>query len=58
MPGKLIIVEGNIGVGKSTLCKSLSERLNYVLFLEPTTENPFLEKYYKEPKKYALPLQV
>mmetsp|Transcript_20431 Transcript_20431/g.48376 ORF Transcript_20431/g.48376 Transcript_20431/m.48376 type:complete len:342 (-) Transcript_20431:37-1062(-) len=55
---KVIIVEGNISAGKSTLCKALSHELNYVLYLEPTVENPFLEPYYKEPKKYALPMQL
>mmetsp|Transcript_14886 Transcript_14886/g.51840 ORF Transcript_14886/g.51840 Transcript_14886/m.51840 type:complete len:348 (-) Transcript_14886:39-1082(-) len=55
---KIIIVEGNISAGKSTLCRKLSHELNYVLYLEPTVENPFLEPYYKEPKKYALPMQL
>ena len=50
---KLIIVEGNIAAGKSTLCKDLATILNYGLFIEPTDSNPYLEKYYKEPKKYA-----
>ena len=39
---KLLIVEGNIGVGKTTLARKLATELNYKLFLEPTTENPFL----------------
>ena len=45
---KLIIVEGNIAAGKSTLCKDLATILNYGLFIEPTDSNPYLEKYYKE----------
>lgn len=40
--GKLLVVEGNIGVGKTTLARKLSQELNYKLFLEPTVENPFL----------------
>ena len=55
---RLVIIEGNIGVGKSTLARKLSEELGYALFLEPTVENPYLEKFYAEPKKYALKLQL
>ena len=42
--GKLVIVEGNIGVGKTTLTQKIARELNYKLFLEPATENPFLGK--------------
>jgi deoxyadenosine/deoxycytidine kinase len=55
---KLIIVEGNIAAGKSTLCQDLATILNYGLFIEPTDDNPYLEKYYKEPKKYAFKMQI
>ena len=41
---KLLIVEGNIGVGKTTLASKLASELNYKLYLEPTVENPFLGK--------------
>lgn len=41
---KLLIVEGNIGVGKTTLARKLASELNYKLYLEPTVENPFLGK--------------
>ena len=58
MEGKLIIVEGNIAAGKSTLCRDIAEKLNYGLFIEPTDNNPFLEKYYADPKTYALPMQM
>jgi len=53
----LAIVEGNISAGKSTLCSSLAEKLGWVAVLEPTVANPFLDPYYKEPKKWALKLQ-
>ena len=43
---KLIVVEGNIGVGKSTLARGLAAQLQYKLFLEPTAENPFLGNFY------------
>lgn len=42
LKAKLLIVEGNIGVGKTTLTKKLADKLMYRIFLEPTTENPYL----------------
>lgn len=39
---KLIVVEGNIGVGKSTLAQKIADDLDFKLFLEPSTENPYL----------------
>jgi len=51
----IVIIEGNIGAGKSTLSKQVAESMGYALFQEPTTGNPYLEKYYAEPKVYALP---
>ncbi|XP_068738608.1 deoxyguanosine kinase-like isoform X2 [Montipora capricornis] len=57
-PAQLVIVEGNIGVGKSTLACQLAKQLNYRVFLEPTTKNPYLAKFYRDPKKYALKLQL
>ena len=56
--GHLIIVEGNIGVGKTTLTCQLSRKLDYRIFLEPTSGNPYLAKFYEEPKKYALKMQL
>lgn len=55
---QLVIVEGNIGVGKSTLACQLARQLNYRVFLEPTAKNPYLAKFYQDPKKYALKLQL
>lgn len=54
---KMLIIEGNIGSGKSTLTKSLCEKLNARAFYEPVESNPYLELFYKDPKKYALPMQ-
>ena len=54
---KMIIIEGNIGAGKSTLTKQLAEKLNARAFYEPVESNPYLEDFYKDPKKYALPMQ-
>ena len=56
--GNIVLVEGNIGIGKTTLCRELADRLKYEVFFEPATENPYLEKFYSNPKKYALQLQL
>ncbi|MCB9063009.1 MAG: deoxynucleoside kinase [Halobacteriovoraceae bacterium] len=54
---KMIIIEGNIGAGKSTLTRQLSEALKIKPFYEPVETNPYLEMYYNDPKNYALPMQ-
>ncbi|MBX9768369.1 MAG: deoxynucleoside kinase [Bdellovibrionales bacterium] len=53
----MIIVEGNIGAGKSTLTKELAKHLGAKAFFEPVESNPYLESYYQDPKKYALAMQ-
>ena len=53
-----IVVEGNIGIGKTSLSKKLSEDLNKNLILEGFKDNPFLEKFYKDPKRYVLNLEL
>ena len=54
----VVIVEGNIGVGKTTLTCQLGRKLDYRIFLEPMSGNPYLAKFYKDPKKYALKMQL
>lgn len=49
----VVIVEGNIGAGKSTLCRQLAKEMNYTIFLEPTVGNPYLEKYYVSSPRLA-----
>lgn len=65
MNGGLIIVEGNIGAGKSTFAKKLAERLGGKYFAEPDEKtNYYLEDYYKEaggeimPAGYAFKMQI
>ncbi len=53
-----IVIEGNIGVGKTSLSKKLSEDLNKNLILEGFQENPFLEKFYNNRHRYALNLEL
>ena len=55
---KFIVVEGPIGVGKTTLARKLANNLNSELLLEKFLENPFLEKFYKDVDKYALSTQL
>ena len=58
MKYKFIAIEGNIGVGKTTLATMLANNLNARLILEKFEENPFLPKFYKNPKVNALPLEL
>lgn len=55
---KFIAVEGPIGVGKTTLAKRLAQTLGYPILLEPAAENPFLDRYYRDGKRHALPTQL
>ncbi len=53
-----IAIEGNIGAGKTTLGKLLSERFQTRLVLEDFSDNPFLPSFYKEPARFAFPLEM
>ncbi len=53
-----IVVEGPIGVGKTTLAKRLALTFDTDLMLELPAENPFLAKFYQNPKVAALPTQL
>lgn len=53
-----IVVEGPIGVGKTTLAKRLANTFNTELMLELAAENPFLPRFYADPKSVALPTQL
>jgi deoxyadenosine/deoxycytidine kinase len=53
-----IAVEGPIGVGKTTLARRLAAALRYPIMLEPVTENPFLDRFYREGSVHALPTQL
>ena len=58
MPARYIAIEGVIGVGKTSLAKLLAERFDARLILEEPEENPFLEDFYKEPRRYAFQTQM
>ena len=55
---RYIAVEGPIGVGKTTLSKRLAETFGFPLLLEPAAENPFLDRFYRDPEANALPTQL
>lgn len=55
---RFVVVEGLIGVGKTTFCRWLAEERAAELVLEPHDDNPFLEPFYRDPPRYALPVQM
>lgn len=57
-PLPYIVVEGAIGVGKTSLAKRLATSFNAALMLEQADENPFLERFYRNPRAAALPTQL
>src|SRR5512138_481520 len=57
-PHRLIVVEGPIGVGKTSLARRLARSFGSDLILEQADENPFLERFYKNPRAAALQTQL
>jgi len=55
---QFIVVEGPIGVGKTSLARRLAESLSAQPVLEDASQNPFLERFYKSPRSGALPAQL
>jgi deoxyguanosine kinase len=53
-----IVIEGNIGAGKTTLSKMIAKEYNAKLILEQFADNPFLPKFYKEPDKFSFQLEL
>ena len=53
-----LVIEGNIGSGKTNLAKKIAEDFNGKLILEAFEDNPFLPKFYKESERNALPLEL
>jgi deoxyguanosine kinase len=58
VPHRYIVIEGPIGVGKTSLARRLAGTLNAQLVLEQAEENPFLERFYRNPRAGALPAQL
>ena len=55
---RFLVIEGNIGVGKTTLSKKFAEEYNAKLVLEQFADNPFLPKFYKDQERYSFPLEL
>ena len=55
---RFIVVSGLIGVGKTVLTEKLAKLLGYEPIYEPVKDNPYLSDFYKDPHKWAYPMQV
>jgi deoxyguanosine kinase len=53
-----ITIEGNIGAGKTTLAHMLAKHFDARLIVEEFADNPFLAKFYENPKQYAFPVEL
>lgn len=53
-----LVIEGNIGAGKTTLSTMLSHEMNAKLILERFADNPFLPKFYADSERYSFPLEL
>jgi len=53
-----VVIEGNIGAGKTTLATMLAKEYNARLVLEKFEDNPFLPKFYRNPEKHGFPLEL
>lgn len=57
-PYDFICIEGNIGAGKTSFCKMLSDEYQCSLVLEEFDENPFLPYFYQDKERYAFPVEL
>ncbi len=55
---RFLVIEGNIGAGKTTLASKLSMDFNAKLVLEQFADNPFLPKFYADKERYSFPLEL
>lgn len=55
---RYVVVEGPIGVGKTSLARRLAQHANATAMLEKPEENPFLARFYEDPARHALPTQL
>ncbi len=55
---RFLVIEGNIGAGKTTLAKMIAEEYNAKLVLEQFADNPFLPKFYDDQERYSFPLEL
>ena len=55
---QFLVIEGNIGAGKTTLAGKIAEEFNAKLVLEQFADNPFLPKFYEDQDRYSFPLEL
>ncbi|HQS57364.1 MAG: deoxynucleoside kinase [Gallionellales bacterium 35-53-114] len=55
---RYIVVEGPIGVGKTSLAQRLADHLGADILLEKPQDNPFLERFYQDPQRHAMSTQL
>lgn len=53
-----LVIEGNIGAGKTSLAEMIAKKYNARLILEAFADNPFLPRFYADPDKYSFPLEL
>ncbi len=53
-----LVIEGNIGAGKTTLAQMIGEKFHAKLVLEQFADNPFLPKFYENQQQYSFPLEM
>ena len=58
IPHRFIVIEGPIGVGKTSLARLLAQSIGAQLILEEADQNPFLERFYKNPRAAAFQTQL
>lgn len=58
LPYSYIVIEGNIGAGKTSLAEIISNKFNTQLVLESFAENTFLPQFYEQPERFAFPLEM
>ncbi|SSC11647.1 Deoxyadenosine/deoxycytidine kinase [Mesotoga infera] len=56
--GRIIVFAGNVGAGKSTIAGAVAERLRYGVHFESVSDNPFLEDFYYDQKRWSYHLQT
>jgi deoxyadenosine/deoxycytidine kinase len=57
-PHQYLVIEGNIGSGKTSLTQMLAQDWSSNIVLEEFADNPFLAKFYETPERYAFPLEL
>ena len=58
MKHRYVVVEGPIGCGKTSLAVKLAQRMGATTLLEDPKANPFLARFYRDMRRYALPTQL